>query len=183
MLTTSVDKNLLLTGYAAVGQIAIARRVSERLKMPFVHFEARLEARADMPLAEYRAYYGETRLRALESEVLEEAALVRGSVLLIDGRLLALTGMVERFGENALILCLMARLDAVLRRLHVTMGARYHNPTERDRAIGVLRREWAVRGLPGVLEVDTTRLDEAAIIAAIIERWQALSGVLNIGQR
>jgi shikimate kinase len=183
MLTTSVDKNLLLTGYAGVGQIAIARRVSERLRMPLIDFEARLEARTEMPLSEYRAYFGETSLRTLENEGLEEISLARGSVLLIDGRLLTQAGGLARLGENALVICLVARLDTVLRRLHVMMGARYHDPAERDRMIGLVRREWAVRGQPGVLEVDTTHLDEAAIITAIIDRWRALSGVLDMGQR
>jgi shikimate kinase len=183
MFTSSTDKNLLITGYTGPGQQAIVRGAAERLRMPLVHFESRLETRAEMPLDEFRLQFGETRLRTLENDVLDEIALARGSVLYISGHVLAGGTTLERLSSASVVLCLVAALDAVLRRLHVAMGARYHDPAARDQALGVLRREWAVRGRSGVVEIDTSGLTEAAVLDCVIARWRELSGVIDRGLR
>ena len=70
-------------------------------------------------------------------------------------------------------------LDAVLRRLHLALGARYHNPSERDIALGTLRREWAIRKQPGIVEIDTSYLSEDEMVEAIASKWREKSGVLD----
>ena len=84
-----------------------------------------------------------------------------------------------RLSETGDIIVLVAALDVVLQRLHLALGARYHNPRERELAVGVLKREWAIRKLPGVTEVDTSELSEEAMIDEIAARWRALSGVID----
>jgi hypothetical protein len=36
----------------------------------------------------------------------------------------------------------------------------------------VVEREWAVRALPGIYEIDTTYLSEDEIVETVIELWQ-----------
>ena len=175
------DQNLVLTGYSGPGQLALSRHAAERLRMPFMHFEAMVEARADLTLDEFRLRFGETRLKALESDVVSEIALARGSVLNISGHVLAQLGVLERLQVNSVVVCLVATLDAVLRRLHIAMGARYHDPAERERAIGILRREWSVRGRPGVFEIDTSELSDNEVIDAAVAHWRQRSGVVDLG--
>lgn len=183
MTTSAADKNLLITGYSGPGQQAIVRAVAARLHMPLLHFEALMENRAETSLDEFRLRFGETRLRTLEADVLGDVALARGSVLMMSGHVLAQTSSLDRMRASAIILCLVASLDAVLRRLHLAMGARYHNPSERERAVGVLRREWAVRGRPGVIEIDTTHLSDSAIQETVIAHWRELSGIVDMGRQ
>ncbi|MBE0690983.1 MAG: hypothetical protein IH587_12765, partial [Anaerolineae bacterium] len=76
-----------------------------------------------------------------------------------------------RMRECSYILCLVATLDAVLARLHVSLGARYHNPTERAFALGMLKRAWSIRGQEGVHDFDTTYMTEADMVERIVELW------------
>ncbi len=164
------DRNLILTGYASPNQLTLARRLAERLAMPFVNFESRLEARADLPMIDIRQRFGEARLKTLEAEVIEEMILYRGAIILIGGDTLTRSDNLAKLSETGVLICLVATLDAVLQRLHLSMGARYHNPAERSMAIGQLRREWAIRKR-AVREYDTTGQSDAEIIDSLAAIW------------
>jgi len=166
------DSNIVLTGYVGPNQLAIARRVAEQLKRPFVSVEALLEDRAELPMADVRALYGEARLKTLETEVVQDVALYRGAVLHIGGQMLLHGDHIKRLQQTGPVICLVATLDAVLQRLHLALGARYHDPRERALALGNLKREWAVRKQEGICELDTTGMAEGQIVEAIIVLWQ-----------
>lgn len=170
--TPHSDRNLILTGYTGPNQLMIARRIAEKLAMPFVNFEARLEERADLPIEDIRTRYGEARLKTLESEVILEMLLYRGAVILISGQTLKNADYYQRLSDTGQVICLVATLDAVLQRLHLALGSRFHNPRERAIALGDLKREWAVRKLPGIQEFDTTSLSEAQVIEALVGMWR-----------
>lgn len=166
------DRNLLLTGYLGPNQLVVVRRVAERLGMPFVHYEARLEEIADLPLDEIRIRFGEARLKTLEAQVVDELILHRGTVMLVPGQALLHFKHLERLHETSVVVCLVASLDAVLQRVHLALGARYHNPSERAIALGNLKREWAIRKLAGLREFDTTGMSEPEIVAALAAFWR-----------
>lgn len=179
MAINAVDQNLILTGYIGPGQLAVARRSAERLRMPFVDFELVLEDRAGLSGEDLRIRYGEARLKTLESELVTEVALYRGTVIHISGKTLQQSTHFARLRETGPVICIVATLDAVLRRLHLALGARYHNPAERDVAMGTLRREWAIRKQPGIVEVDTTYMSEDQMVEAIAATWREKSGVID----
>ncbi len=176
---SGIDQNVILTGYIGPGQLPVARGVAERLKMPFVDFAQRFEERADMPAEEMRALYGDSRTKALESELVDEIALFRGTVIHISGQILLHGDHYAALQSTGPVICLVASIDAVLQRLHLALGARYHNPRERSLAIGTLHREWAVRSQPGICEIDTSAMDEPAIIEAVASTWRNLTGVID----
>lgn len=172
-LTPYADRNLILTGYLGPKQPLIVRQIAERLSMPFVSFELRLEQRADMPIEDVRALYGEARLKTLETEVMDELALYRGAVLSVPGDAPRHAHHFARLAETGRIICLVATLDAVLQRLHLALGARYHTPAERAMALGRLKRAWAIRQIEGVQEFDTTRMSEREIVESVAALWRA----------
>lgn len=174
----SIDKNLLLTGYIGPEQLQVARHTAEYLRMPFVDFETRLEAHAGMPGEEVRALFGEARLKTLEGELLDELVLYRATVIHVGGQTL-LRGGYERLRTTGPIICLVATIDAVLQRLHLALGARFHNPRERDLAVGSLRREWAIRKREGILEFDTTYLSLQQISEGIARLWREQAAVID----
>ncbi len=174
----SVDKNLILTGYIGPEQLQVARHTAEYLRTPFVDFASRLEAHADMPGEEVRALFGEARLKTLEGELLDEMVLYRGTVIHMGGQTL-LRGGYDRLRATGPIICLVATIDAVLQRLHLSLGARFHNPRERDLAVGTLRREWAIRGREGVTELDTSYLNEQQITESIARLWREQAAVID----
>lgn len=179
MSINSIDQNLILTGYIGPGQLAVARRAAERLRMPFVDFELVLEDRAGLSGEDLRIRYGEARLKTLESELVAEVALYRGSVVHVSGKTLGQSTHFARLSATGPVICLVATLDAVLRRLHLALGARYHNPNERDLALGTLRREWAIRKQPGIHEIDTSSLSEDEMVEKIAVMWREKSGVID----
>ena len=169
-----VDRNLILTGYTGPGQPAIGRQIAALLQMPFVNINMQIEERHGMTSEEIRTRFGASRLKTLEIEVVQEALLHRNAVIRVDGQTLMHGKHLERFQETGPIICLTASLDSVLQSLHLMLGARYHNPDERALAVGHMQREWAVRKLAGIYEIDTTYMAEAAIVEAVINQWQAV---------
>ena len=94
----------------------------------------------------------------------------------MSGQTLLRTKYTKRWQQTGLIVCMVVTLDAVLRRLHLSMGGRYHNPQERALAIGHLKREWAIRKLEGVCELDLTDQNEAQMVERVCALWEAMSG-------
>jgi shikimate kinase len=166
------DQNLILTGYTGPRQPAIGRRVATMLQRTFVNIDMQIEERQGMTIEEIRARFGESRLKTIESEVVQEALLYRSAVIRASGQTLLHSGHYERFQATGPVICLVASLDSVLQNLHLALGARYHDPNERALALGHLQREWAVRRCPGIYEVDTTYRTEAEIAEAVIEVWR-----------
>ncbi|MGB1285411.1 MAG: shikimate kinase [Aggregatilineales bacterium] len=169
------DRNLILTGYVEPNKPRVARQVAEHLGMPFVDVEARIEDRFGDNMSYIRSHYGERRLKSVEGDLMEEVMLHRHAVIRVNGSTLMHGEHIERLQQNGVIVCLVARLDAILQQMHLTMGARYHNPQEREAALGALRREWTVRGVPGIHEIDATYKDEATLIDDVIALWQEIS--------
>lgn len=165
------ERNLILTGYTGPNQPVIGRQLAERLHMPFVNIDMDIEERSHMSVDDLRARFGEARLKTIEAEIMQEAMLRRSALIRINGRTLQNGDYLTRLQETGLVICIVASLDAVLQRLHLSLGARYHSPHERAFALGHLRSEWAVRHLPGVHELDVTNLDEAQTVESIIALW------------
>lgn len=169
------ERNLILTGYIGPNQPLLGRQIAERIRLRFVNFEAIIAERMQLPVEEIRTYYGETRLKSIEAEMIQETALRRSTVIRVGGRTLANGENLERLRETGPVICLTINLDAMLQRLHISMGARFHSPDERALALGDLKREWAVRKMPNIHEIDTTYLDDAAIIEKVASLWQELA--------
>ncbi len=166
------DRNLILTGYTGPNPPRVGQLIAERLRLPFVNIDLQITERAGMSQDEVRQFYGESRLKAIESDLIEEARLRRQTVIRVGARTLLRGDHLARLADTGPVICLVTTLDAVLRRLHIAMGGRYADPNERAREIGELRREWAVRGLPGIVELDTTHLDAEQTLQAVIELWR-----------
>lgn len=171
-LTPHADRNLIVTGYIGPNQLQVIRQIANRLQLPFVNFERRLEQRADMPVSDLRDLFGAARVKTLEAEVIGEMVLHRGALLYISGQTLLQGNHLQRLSESSTVLCLVATLDSVLQRLHLMMGARYHSPAERAIALGHLKREWQLRGRPGVHEFDVTGMSDEELIEAVATFWR-----------
>ncbi len=166
------DRNLILTGYTGPNAPRIGQMAAERLRLPFLNIDVQVTERAGLPPEEVRQFYGETRLRAIEADLIEEACLRRQTVIRVSARTLLRGDHLARLAATGPVICLVTTLDAVLRQLHIAMGSRYADPNERAIEIGELRKEWGVRGLPGVIDLDTTYLDTEHILERVIALWR-----------
>ena len=168
------DRNLILTGYIEPNKPRIGRQVATNLKMPFVDIEERIQDRMGDSIEVLRETFGERHLKTVEDELMAEMILHRNSVIRINGSILAHTEYLSRLQETGPVICLVARLDAILQKVHLTLGARYHNPYERGIAMGMLRREWAIRKRENIYELDATDLGEEDLIKAIMVLWESV---------
>jgi shikimate kinase len=169
------DRNLILTGYIGPDMSGLGRQVAAQLNRTYVNVDALIAERLDLSVDDIRDYFGETRLKAVETEIIAETALRRDHVIRVSGRTLAQEEHLLRLGATGPVICVVVSLDLILHRLHVAMGARYHDPDERGKALSDLKREWAVRGKPDVHELNLTRTDNDTAIDAIISLWQELA--------
>jgi shikimate kinase len=174
-LLTNADLNLILTGYTGPNQPAIGRALAVRLNRRLVNFDSRLESHTGMTLETIRNTYGNQRLKTLEYEIFDEVLLNRGAVIRVSGETLSHGDTLARIAETGPVICLVASLDAVLSRMHLSMGARYHDPAERDLMLGELQLAWSARGKPNVQEIDATDLNEDETIETVIQLWRALT--------
>ena len=180
MVTTAkgfqlTERNLVLTGYIEPNKPRLGRQVAQQLRMPFVDVEEVIEQRMGESVDVIREQYGERRLKTVECEIMEEVLLHRNAVIRVSGSTLVHSEHYERLQQTSVMICLVARLDAILQRMHLTLGARYHNPYERGTQLGHLRREWAVRDKQELYELDFTYHDEAAMVTDIIRLWQMVA--------
>ena len=174
MLSAYGDRNLILTGYTGPNQPVIGQQAAERLKMRYVNVETQIELREGLSAEALRSRFGEAHLKTIESEVMQDVLLHRGAVIRVSGQTLLRSDYAKRLQETGPIVCLVVALDAVLQRLHLSLGRSYHNPHERALAIGNLKREWAARKLEGVRELDVTYLSESQTVDALIGLWQTM---------
>lgn len=171
----TTERNMIITGYIEPNKPRIGRQVAEQLRMPFVDVEQQIEQRIGDNMDHIRSNYGDRRLKTVEAEIMEEITLHRNAVIRVNGSTLMHSDHYAQLQATGPIFCLVARLDAILQRMHLTLGARYHDPVERERALGALRREWAVRQQPGIYELDATYLQENEIVTAVIDLWQQVA--------
>lgn len=169
------DLNLIVTGYLEPNRPRISQQLALRLGLALVDVEREIEARFGETVERMRQLYGERRMKAMETEIMDEIVLHRRALIRVSGYTLLNSGHLAELQRNGVIVCLVASLDSILRRIHLTLGARYHDPVERSRAIGELQREWRIREIENVVEFDATYTTDAILIERIVAFWRELA--------
>jgi shikimate kinase len=165
-------RNLILTGHIGVGRVTLGRLIARMTNVPFVDLNTELQLREGRPAEELRALYGETRLKRLEEELCREFGLRRGSVLSIDGPTLLDENNRGRLLDSGPVLILTCGLNEILRRLHVSQGAHFHDPKARSAALHLIRRERQIEQITGIPTLDTTTLSLEQVAEHAIRFWR-----------
>ncbi|MDE2774907.1 MAG: hypothetical protein OXI77_03100 [Chloroflexota bacterium] len=169
------DLNLIVTGYLEPNRPRVSQQLALRLGLEMIDVEREIENRLGDTVENMRQIFGERRLRAIETQIMDEIVLHRRALIRVSGNTLLNSGHLAEFQRNGVIVCLVASLDSILRRIHLTLGARYHDPVERSRAIGELQREWRIRDVENVVEFDATTITDAILIERIAVFWRDLA--------
>lgn len=174
-LSLLTDLNLIITGYIEPNRPRISRQLAERLGLRMVDVDRQIEDRFGDSMDVIRSTYGQRRLKTVESDIMNEISLYRNTLIRVSGSTLINSGYVESLQRTGPIVCLVASLDSILKRIHLTLGARYHNPSERAAAIGELQREWKIRDYDNVYEFDATYKAEADLITEVSDFWRDIA--------
>ncbi len=169
------DLNLIVTGYLEPNRPRLSQQLALRLGLELIDVERAIEERLGATVDQMRQLYGERRLKAIETQIMDEIVLHRRALIRVSGNTLLNSGHLAELQRNGVIVCLVASLDSILRRIHLTLGARYHDPVERSRAIGELQREWRIREVENIVEFDATTITEAILIERIVDFWRDLA--------
>lgn len=78
-------RSIVLVGLMGSGKSAIGRRLADHLGAAFVDTDARIEARAGMPVSEIFAAHGEAAFRAMEREAVFSALAEAPQVIAFGG--------------------------------------------------------------------------------------------------
>jgi len=170
-------RNLILAGTMGVGKRDVAAQIAARFNAPLRDLDAEITTREGMSPEQLRVLFGEARLRSVESELCRELALQRGAVVSVSASTLLVEANRRRLQESGVVLVLVTALNEVLRRLHVDLGDRFHDPRERALALARLRVEWQVRDLPGLPHLDTTLLTAGRVVEEAVAFWQAVGDI------
>ena len=169
------DLNLIVTGYLEPNRPRISQQLALRLGLQMIDVEREMEDQLGATIDSIRQLYGERRLKAIETQIMDQIVLHRRALIRVSGNTLLNSGHLAELQRNGVIVCLVASLDSILRRIHLTLGARYHDPVERSRAIGELQREWRIRDVGNIVEFDATTITEAILIERIVTFWRDLA--------
>jgi shikimate kinase/3-dehydroquinate synthase len=107
---------LVVAGYPAAGKTEAGRRAAELLGLPFVDLDHTIEKRAGRSVSDIFAGEGESTFRALEQQVVEEAAALSGTVIATGGGSVLQPGF-ARLVEDSVGVVLTADLEALNERL------------------------------------------------------------------
>lgn len=169
------DLNLIVTGYLEPNRPRISQQLALRLGLQMIDVEREIEDQLGATINSIRQLYGERRLMAIETQIMDQIILHRRALIRVSGNTLLNSGHLSELQRNGVIVCLVASLDSILRRIHLTLGARYHDPVERARAIGELQREWRIRDVENIVEFDATTITETILIERIVTFWRDLA--------
>lgn len=176
-ITLSRERNLILSGYSELNKPRLGRNVAQRLSMSFFDVREQVEKVLGRDLDSVREKFGERRIAAVENDVLDGLLLLRGAVIRVDATTLVASERAQAVMRTGFTACLTARLDALLRRSHITLGARYHDPVLRGEVLSLLRRESALFQLAGIERFDVTDSHDEAIVQRLIAWWQTVAVV------
>jgi shikimate kinase len=109
-------QNIALTGFMAVGKSAVGRTLARKLKRPFVDLDKLIEKAEGMKVSEIFDQKGEAYFRQREKELLAEVLERQGQIIATGGGVVLDLENVKRLRDKALLVCLVASTDVLLKR-------------------------------------------------------------------
>ena len=165
--------NIALAGFMGTGKSTVGRLLAERLGWRFVDTDALIEARAGRTIAQVFATQGEAAFRRLEAEICRQVAEGTRQVIALGGGALLNAETRRAVEARALLVCLDAPLDEIVRRVG-------QDPTRplfhADRArLAALYAERAAHYAALPHHIVTTGRTPADITEEIVRLWQQLN--------
>ncbi len=167
--------NIALIGFMGTGKTTVGRALAKRLNKEFVELDALIEQRAGKSIPDIFQQDGEVAFRELEIEAAKETAHRKNLVIACGGGLVLNKINIDRLKQSAIIVCLTASPQAILKRTSRDVGQRPLLDVS-DRAAEIqellrFRKPFYERAAD--IEIDTSALDISAVVGQIIKRVKA----------
>ncbi|MBA7498515.1 MAG: AAA family ATPase [Clostridia bacterium] len=161
--------NIVLTGFMGTGKSKIGKRLAERLGMSYLDTDELIEEREKDSVPAIFKKRGEEYFRRLETKVVKEVALLDNFVISTGGGVVLREGNIRLLKKNALIVCLFASPEVILKRTkgddnRPLLGV--NNQKKRIEELLALRKPYYEKA---DFRVDTSALDSEGVVEEIIE--------------
>src|ERR1700681_257400 len=110
-------RSIVLVGMMGAGKSTIGRRLSARLRLPFLDADTEIEAAAGMTIPEIFELHGEPHFRDGEARVIARLLENGPGVLATGGGSFMREETRRRIGEKAVSIWLKAESDIIMRRV------------------------------------------------------------------
>ncbi len=166
-------KNIILTGYRAVGKTSVGKILARRLRMDFIDTDREIVRREGREIKEIVAKEGWCYFRAREGELLVELAAGAGMVIATGGG--AITNECwPRLMTAGLVVWLTADEETICRRLTADDNTTAQRPSLTGKTIlaevsEVLAVRKPLYRQGSHIMVDTAKLDITSIVEKIIK--------------
>lgn len=172
--------HVFLLGAPGAGKSAAGLILAERLGLPFIDLDARIEARAESSIRSLFATLGEHGFRALEAEALAEVCARAPAVVALGGGAVTREGAWRRMWERGVTVLLETPVREIARRLsRAEIEARPllagGDPEERLASIVAERLAWFERA---DLRIPTSGLSAEQVAGAIVGLLRQVEGPL-----
>jgi len=115
-LLQTAQKNIVLTGFMAVGKSAVGQKLAQSLNRPFVDLDQTIEDREGVKVKEIFARKGEAYFRKLEKETMKEVLSRDGQVVATGGGAVMDTENLRLLKQRSVLISLTATPETLLRR-------------------------------------------------------------------
>jgi len=167
-LAKAVDRPIALVGMMGSGKSLVGRRLAQRLDLPFIDSDTKIEKAAGITITEIFELAGEERFRTLERNTISEAADAGPSVLSTGGGSICTPETATLLCDRTIVVWLQAKPETLLSRI----GSISSRPLlHTDNPLATLRdlaeRRAADYGKAHIT-VTTDQLSAAAAVAAVL---------------
>jgi shikimate kinase len=164
-----VKQNIALTGFMAVGKSAVGRALARKLRRRFVDLDKVIEKDQGMKVGEIFAQKGELYFRSCEKQALETVLEEDNQVIATGGGAIVDDENLRLVQRKALLVCLTADIDVLLKRVGSGSKRPLLNNGDRRMRIEELLQLRQHKYAQAHLCVDTTDLTIEQVAEKIIE--------------
>ena len=110
-------KHIILVGFMGCGKTHAGRMLAKELKLPFIDMDEQIVTRAQQPITEIFAEYGEAHFRAIETEVLKDLLAGHEQTVISSGGGVPMQEANLPLLKKGIVVYLKASVDVLLSRL------------------------------------------------------------------
>jgi shikimate kinase len=167
-LPLDANQNIALIGFMAVGKSAVGRKLARRLKRPFVDLDRAIEKCEGSKVREIFENRGEPYFRQLEKQALAHVLREDGQVIATGGGVVLQDDNLRLLQERSLIVCLIANVNAIVRRAGSGNQRPLLRATDKMQRINELLKQRKEYYASAHIEIDTSDLTLDEVVAKIL---------------
>jgi shikimate kinase len=152
----------------AVGKSAVGRKLARRLKRRFVDLDRAIEKCEGLKVREIFENKGEPYFRQLEKQALAQVLQGNGQVIATGGGVVLYEDNLRLLQERSLIVCLMADVNAIVRRAGSGTQRPLLTTSDKSQRINELLKQRKQYYANAHIQIDTSDLTVDEVVGKIL---------------